>query len=167
MIALCKYYCLDFLLKHMYVHHSRYFTVMCIFPCNQSTWHLPDTSKGTNKHHRENFVVLNRVSYMWMNCSGGSRIFLGVGGRPPNPKVGLFCGLFAENYMKMRPLGSANELSKVFIYWQNHLLDDDICTGHFSLFYDMYYVIFCLILQYYLSHYTIKRSKGWKNSFIN
>ena len=91
----------------------------------------------------------------------------GGGGRPPNPKVGLFCGLFAENYMKMRPLGSANELSKVFIYWQNHLLDDDICTGHFSLFYDMYYVIFCLILQYYLPHYTIKRRKGWKNSFIN
>ena len=54
--------------------------------------------------------------------SGGSKIFLGGGVGGPNPTVGLFFQLFAENCMKMKefgprgrvpgaPLGSANAWS--------------------------------------------------------
>ena len=38
-------------------------TLMLIFLVMQNTGHLPDTSKGRNKLHTENFVVLSCVIY--------------------------------------------------------------------------------------------------------
>ena len=44
------------------------------------------------------FAQNDKLNFIIIDCSGGSRIFLGA----PTPKMRLFLKLFAENCMKMK-----------------------------------------------------------------